>query len=512
MGNIFLNWYREKCKPQWKVAFYATFIIGFLTHIYKFTNTLWNHDCVYNYYGNQDATIYGRWFLSVAAAPGSFFDLPWINGLLSLVYLSLTVVVITELFRLKNKFLIVLCGGLLVTFPSVVTNFYFSYLEDGYMMALFLAALCVYLIRFDVKKKRNLVAGGVLICLVCGIYQADVAFALMLAICYLIQEMLEGKRTLKECLKWIGSRVLVLSAGLAAYYIIWQICLKVGGVTPVSYRGISSVGEDFSLYTILTAFKMIPVYLAKFFIEWEVWEYGFTLYGILNMVFLVLLFITAVTAIRKSGLVKRKGQLVLTLICIPLMPMCIYMWRFTSVYASYHMMMTKSISIIFIFAAILMNRWLKPVWSTRFGMVLVVIVFQYAVLANVGYQLMNDSYERSYAIVSEMSQSIHRVMSEDNDSEVDSIAILGKRDVAFRKGVPQDSTPIVNGLLERDFLNNEARIWAVLDNYFYLDLDIASDEIHKELEDSEEVNDMPVWPDEGSVRIVDDVLVIKINE
>ena len=35
-----------------KMAFLSTTIIGLLIHIYKFTNTLPNHDSVYNYYSD----------------------------------------------------------------------------------------------------------------------------------------------------------------------------------------------------------------------------------------------------------------------------------------------------------------------------------------------------------------------------------------------------------------------------------------------------------------------------
>ena len=48
MGSSIILWYKEKCRKQWKTAFIATFIIGLLTHAYKFLNFLPNHDSFLN--------------------------------------------------------------------------------------------------------------------------------------------------------------------------------------------------------------------------------------------------------------------------------------------------------------------------------------------------------------------------------------------------------------------------------------------------------------------------------
>lgn len=57
MGESFITLYREKVKRSWKTAFYGTFLACLLIHIYKFTNTLPNHDSFYSVYFDQDMTI-----------------------------------------------------------------------------------------------------------------------------------------------------------------------------------------------------------------------------------------------------------------------------------------------------------------------------------------------------------------------------------------------------------------------------------------------------------------------
>ena len=86
MGEGILTHYRTKLAKEYKGAFWMTFIAALLIHFYKFTNTLPNHDSLYNYYSEQNSLGLGRWALSLACSMSSYYDLPWVNGLLSCVF------------------------------------------------------------------------------------------------------------------------------------------------------------------------------------------------------------------------------------------------------------------------------------------------------------------------------------------------------------------------------------------------------------------------------------------
>ena len=96
MGTGLLEFYRNRVKRSWKLAFLAAFITGFLVHIYKFTNTLYIRDSPLNVYTSQNIVGSGRWFLSIACGFSSWFDLPWVNGLFSLALIALTAAVVVE--------------------------------------------------------------------------------------------------------------------------------------------------------------------------------------------------------------------------------------------------------------------------------------------------------------------------------------------------------------------------------------------------------------------------------
>ena len=98
MGNGIIGFYNNRIKKEWKTAFYASLVISMLTHIYKFTNTLPNHDALYNIYCDQNMIGLGRWLLAPACMFSSFFDLPWLTGLLA-IFLILLVFSLLMLFQ-----------------------------------------------------------------------------------------------------------------------------------------------------------------------------------------------------------------------------------------------------------------------------------------------------------------------------------------------------------------------------------------------------------------------------
>ena len=156
MGEEMLHFCQTKLRKEHKIAFISTFTISMLIHLYKFANTLPNHDSVYNYYSDQNVLGSGRWALSWACGISSYWDLPWVNGLLSCVFIALTVVVIVALFKLKNPVLIGLIGALLAASPATTETFFFLFTADGYMIAMFLAASSVYLSRIEETRKSRL--------------------------------------------------------------------------------------------------------------------------------------------------------------------------------------------------------------------------------------------------------------------------------------------------------------------------------------------------------------------
>lgn len=517
MGQDLFHYYQEKVKKEYKIAFFSTFILALLIHVYKFTNTLPNHDSVYNYYSDQNVLGSGRWALSLACGISSYYDLPWVNGLISCVFIALTVVVIVALLKIKNPVLIGLTGALLAAAPSTTETFFFLFTADGYMISMFLAALAVYFSRIEERRLSRLILSGICICVSCGIYQAYVSFALLLALSYFIDVLLENRFDKQECFKWVLRQIVIYGLSLAVYYVIWKLCMHFTGVSANNYQGISEVGKisaGLLIHGLVSSVKSTLLY----FLQWNVLEHGFSLYSILNIVFLLCMAAGLIISCWKSGIFRRKWAMFLLILClIAIIPFaCI--WHFTSDSVGYRAMMLQSLTLLFVLTALLYEKWTRPVLKNTVCLLLVLIIFNNALMANISYFYMNLCYERTYAEGIEMMMEIHDLQDE---YEFDKIAVVGTRiyevqydtiDSETGKMLSTGKLHILIGLLEKTLLFDAEHTTRFLQTTFGLELDPMNLDQRTALFYTPEVQSMGCWPAGDSIAVIDDVLVIKLSD
>lgn len=541
MGTELLNFYRDRIKKTWKLAFYSAFLLGLLVHIYKFTNLLPNHDSLYNFYSSQNMVASGRWFLSIACSLGSWFDLPWVNGMLSLVFMGLTAAAVVEVFDMKNPCQIVLSSGLLVSFPAITATMAYEFTADGYMISMFLAAVSTCLTRMQfVEKKywKQMVLSSICICLSCGIYQAYASFAFILAVCYFMTELLENRWEEKRYWKWIGLQIVIYGAALAAYYLIWKLALIALHIPASSYLGIDKVGVMGVKRLILAIIDILRVFV-RFFLEWNIVKYGVTVYSVLNILFLAAFVLGLFQAVRASGCGKNKMHLLMLLLCVISLPFGCYVWMLTSPDVTYRIIMLQSVSLLYIFIAVIFERWIyhsgKKLQGNAAFLLLTAIVFNNSVAANMSYAYMEKCYEKTYADAVELTTRVHLL----DDGSIRYVALCGYLDPWEQEDhfdhsklrqlgawKHMDKTILTaqflslytdfdlsyyrqNGL-EYPVVENEPNIPAPYNWEFRFPTLSASDTLA--LAQTEGVKNMPVWPARDSVQVVGDTIVVKLSE
>ena len=537
MGTEILRFYNEKIKIQWKQAFISAFVIGLLVHIYKFTNMLPNADALYNFYSSQNMVASGRWLLGIACGFSSWFDLPWVNGVLSLAFMGLTSAMVAEVFGMKNPVLIVLSSALLVSFPAITATMSYEFTADGYMIAMSLAAFSVCLSRMEYIEKKHwlkLVISALCICCSCGIYQAYVSFAFVLAVCYFMKVLLENSHENKQYRNWITAQVLIYGFGLAAYFIIWKVCLHLQGLSASSYQGIDRVGVMNGEELVNALFKIARDFI-RFFIEWNILQHGVTVYSVLNMLFLAAFATGLIAAVIKTGMLRRKGHLLLLMLCIIGLPIGCFIWYLTSPDVTYHALMLQSVSLLYIFAAVIYDQLISCRVRELVLVLLVTVVINNSVAANMCYNLMHQSFEKTYAAAVELSTRIHML----DDANVKYIAIYGGLG-----GYDQESyfahdelrqlggwkmlnrtilSPMFLSLytdfnlsyyrmndLEYPVVENEPNIPASYDWEFRFPIQNAAE--RERIAEMEVFRAMPVWPARDSVKVIGDTVVVKLSE
>ena len=101
----------HKIRREWKIAFLTCFLLGLLVHMPILTADIPNHDGLDSMYFDQNMITSGRWFLTVACGISSYYTLPWLIGILGLLYLGCAAAALCELLEIRRPWAAAACGG-----------------------------------------------------------------------------------------------------------------------------------------------------------------------------------------------------------------------------------------------------------------------------------------------------------------------------------------------------------------------------------------------------------------
>lgn len=219
-------------------TFVVTFLIGLITHMYMFTNLFVNHDTTHFFFGLGNTSTLGRWGLEILNRIFTTYNMPWLNGTITLVFVSASACVLLEMLEIRKTSLQYLFGGLFITVPVLTATYMYMFTSVAYALSIFLSSVAAILITK--KGKENYITA--LICFVfsVSIYQAYAFLFSSFLIVYLIKCNFESDdknklKYFKEILKYL----LFFIISLAVYYIINIIFMK---VTDVEYNGYAKFG------------------------------------------------------------------------------------------------------------------------------------------------------------------------------------------------------------------------------------------------------------------------------
>lgn len=501
---------RKRIKPTWKTAVISVFVFGLAAHFYRMTNWLPNWDSLVFRDAPQHMESLGRWFLPYASKISSDFELPWLNGLLALIYIAVAVVLLCETLGIKSRLSAAVLAGLTVTFPTVISTFTYCYVADAYELAFLFVCLAVFLITK--KGKIAAVVGTVLLALSMGIYQAYITFAIAIITCVLITGLLEkdssAVSSLKKALKYAVCGIVAF--GL--YYAIQAAIMKFGGVVALDYQDFS---QTLSMKEIspLTAAPEALYSFFRFFIDFSD---GFNLYSALNIVVFVFLAICYLYAIIKN---VRGGKIPLAILYIVTIPFGCAALYFINSNLDYHTLMKMSFSVVYIYFVLIYenirfkNGIIEKIKSWAIPVICGLLIFSGICTANIAYHKLQMSFEKSYGILIRISDKIEALDGYENAKKILVVGHLENSE-AYEVNFPPKITGTTDGLIIRkdDETVHQSVLTSALKDYCDISLEFLAGKEAAEMKGTDTVKNMPCWPKNGSVEILDDTVIVKLGE
>ena len=518
------EWYRNLSGAV-KTAFYAAFAAGLAAHLYQFTNKLYNYDELANTQGGIGlSTEQGRWLLNwmgrfMRSVFGGSYSLPFFNGIFALLFLALSAGMVVSVFQVRNKLTAGLIGGLMTVFPAVVSMYFFMFLALYYAIGIFFSVFAAWL---TVKYPKNIIANiAAVVMIACslGVYQAyfpdTVCILLIVVILKAAFGGVKEKKEWKEFFLMIARFLVVMAAGVAVYFLINKAVLAVTHIQLTSYQGGDTMGK-ITIAQLISALK--SCYTSFFdmgFSDVMGISYNRTVRRLIKVVWI--LFAAGIGAYL---VLKKKEYLnkVIVLCGILVFPVAMFLIYVMAPNSYCYTLMAYSVVFFFVFFLLWLDacsRNLKlhaPVksitnWVSALLTAALVIVFVW--YANGNYMALEYTKYHDFSYVQTLVTKIRSVEDYSQDKPV---IVVGTQinDSTNGMGSLIGDTFTVGGKADTN-LGYNSLLYLMSDYLGFSPYYGTYEEIQNWMQ-REVVREMPSYPADGSIQVIDDTIIVKLSD
>jgi hypothetical protein len=515
----------------YKLTFFTTFCIGFLSNLFVFTNNLVNHDTLNEGYQNLGFIFLleqGRWLQYAVRLIGNLYPSPVTHGLFGLILLSLSAALIVKIFHLEDRLSAILLSALLGVFPINACFYSYMYMADVFYVSMFFAVLAVAL-SVQGGKRNFLFASVSLMCSV-AVYQAFISTAIALIVAVYFLELLHADHF--QLKKWFLSAVrdtLMVAAGYVLYGLITNILLYLTGASLRSYGGTAdsfSISlENIPLSIAITRIDIKTFYFSTVWIQHKV-------FLIANLIMAFIFIAVMLWTLYRYARMKKYGMMIICLAYDIVMPFLIdNIYIIMNLRGTVHMLMHYVYIIPYILLIVLLPELFTLFHSnmekyknickrmanalTSLGLVCMVIVTYICfIISNQLYCRMSNNITATNASLTAMMSRIESIDGWDLSKPVfiaNANATLNSNLQADLSFYNQISGTLWTGTDVYPWSGNN-QIYNYLSYYFNIDLTEPTQEQADAILSSEEFEQMPVYPAEGSIRVINDIVVVKMEE
>lgn len=493
-----------------KLPLLSAILFGLLAYTFAFTNKLVNHDEVGQLFGKGATVSSGRWGLGALDSIFPNYSMPWIYGIITILLIAVAICIIIRIFAIRHKLLQVLMAGSIMVFPSLIGLFGYMFTSASYAVSFLLAVLAVWCLQRP-SKLFILPAMGCMIFSL-SIYQSYLSIAVSLLVLILIQRLLTEENALPILRQGI-LYVIFLVVSLALYYAATQVVLRIKGI---SFNDYASDSITLSLSTILDGIVLAYVNFIRFF----TWAHHRLMPTSLSrwvhlMLFLSIAVLMLVWMIRQKPKAFRLVLLILLLAILPLAINCMYM---ITAEGSIHTLVLYSFVAVYILGALTADHMLTICVGIRFFELvrraalnfvvatLSVIIIVNTYVANASYLNMHLRYENSYAFYTSLMADLKMMPEFTPETK---IAMIGSWDAPDFYEYNLEFTHYLVGVT--GFSPNTYSQQAFMEYYLGFPISFASGEEIAVISESPEFTEMATYPYYGSMKIIDNILVVKLS-
>lgn len=498
-----------KISPLWWSAFLACFVGGYLIHFYAFATVFPNSDGINRVYDLQEMTVSGRWFLHFATFPSGFMQMPAVIGFLTLVFLGGMGVLLVEGLGLRSPGFAGLAGLALVASPSLGYTFLYLFTASAYGLGMLLALASAWL-----AGRGRYGWGVVLLAFSMGVYQAYAPLAIGFSVMLVLRRCMEQRESLQSVALYGLKFLAYLAGGAGLYYLLLQVILQVTGQSLLPYLGMGNQGYPLGDLPGLVLSCYVQV-LSYFFVPHTTATPVLALVnGVIFLLGLGGLWLWLAPVWKEKGARWRVFS-VLGLCC--LLPLAlgfvqiISPWSAPTPLMQYPYVLAYGLVLLFLqegLATLSEERWQRGRRIT--ALAFVVMCFAGGWLCNLLYTASTQAHRATESYATRM---LTRIESLEGYSPELPVLIIG----AFPQQVYFAQIPSY-GLIDHysvpihSVLPLNKHIYYYLNHWLNVPISEPGEEAMMAMSQSEEFQDLPLYPADGSVAMIDGQVVVRVAE
>lgn len=238
-----------KIDKKYRLCFLSSIIFGFMTHIYALTNHLYNYDELWHTPAGFGTGIeLGRWALSITASIYKLlfkdaFTIPFVNGFITILLYAITACLVVSVYEIKDEGFAVLIGGLMISFPTLVCRMFFMFTTHYYALGVMLVSAGVWVV---VKKRHTVFNVGIAIVLLVygmAIYQANFVTGVCMIVGYLLHIYIKKDYDIKSIIFSCASYLTYLVLCMALFLVGSRLALSISGKQMAKIENIDTMGQ-----------------------------------------------------------------------------------------------------------------------------------------------------------------------------------------------------------------------------------------------------------------------------
>ncbi len=502
----------ERDKRVFLLCFISVLGWGMAAHAYVFFQSAFSHDSLMLFMDYGWRIALGRIFVPVYhEVLRGMITLPWMIGALSMLFMGMAVFLVVKAFGIRSVWVTVLTAGIFCANITIVSSAA-TYIHDldAYMLALLLAVSAFFLWK---KKNLGFVAGILPLAVSMGLYQSYTCVTITLVMFSLIADLLERERFVPVLIKGLKSVAMIIDAGLV-YLVAVKLSCMISGVELYTggYNSLSTVLSMSPRQIIKTAVYGYFETLRIMLLPKSVYADGFE-FAVQAVLMIMTGLIIFVRLFSKHVAVKEK---ILALLLIGLLPLGM---NFTYVLTDgmSNDRVHFAIWLFHLFTLLVVWRYLKPGNIRVIARVVTCVLMAVILLGNV--RMANTVYLKKdlehKANVSLFTRVLYRM--EDYDGYVTGqtpVAIVGRPDAVLSGMDGFEKASQITGAGNAYILGAADRGYYV--NFFeYVMLNpisLADAGTWQAMQENVEVAQMPCYPQDGCIQMIDGTLVVKLGQ